>query len=268
MKIRAPRSSKVLHYLRDCCHLPEKRLTSIELFAVPETVRKSKCRSAGSCSGSPQTSLCWPTISFIFRIIPRNGSAPMCSKKFPEWLVLRFRESSFGISQNWISKMETPKLIGSAPLTVARLSAPAPAMAFTHLPGVPPSEASISLAHFLRILRRNAWKLAAFVTVVVLGALLVTLKLEKLYESVAVVKVDRPATRGIVGDEALQILPDNDLNQIITTQIEQIQSDPVIRPVAEKYHLLEVEKQLSGLTTAQASRRLAAPITLRGLKVT
>ena len=164
--------------------------------------------------------------------------------------------------------MDTPKLIGPAPLTVTRVPEPAPAMAVKHAAGLPPSEASLSLAHFVRIVRCHTWKLVAFVTIAVLGALLVTLKLEKLYESAAVVKVDRPATRGVVGYEALQVLPDNDLDQIITTQVEEIRSDPVLRPVAEKYHLLEMEKQLSELTAAQALRRLGAPITLRGLKVT
>src|SRR5215813_12647974 len=134
--------------------------------------------------------------------------------------------------------MDTPKLIGP-PLTLARLSEPTMATALAYRPELTGEEAGASLTHFLRILRRSWWKLFAFVAILVAASFYFSTKMEKLYESTATVKVDRLPTRGVVGEEASQVLPNNDVDQIITTQIEQIQSDSVLRPVAEKYHLLE-----------------------------
>ena len=38
----------------------------------------------------------------------------------------------------------------------------------------------------------------------------------------------------------------------MTTQIELVESDPVLRPVAEKYHLLDLENQFRWLNEAKA----------------
>jgi capsular exopolysaccharide synthesis family protein len=60
-------------------------------------------------------------------------------------------------------------------------------------------------------------------------------------------------------------MPANDADQFLATQIKLIQSDSVLRPVADQYHLLDVEKQ-SKEKTSQAQQD--APILLNKLKVT
>src|SRR5262245_30012299 len=117
--------------------------------------------------------------------------------------------------------MDTPKQIGP-PLSLARFSEPTLPAAFAYRPELSGAEASASLAHFLRILRKSWWKLFAFIALLVVGTFYFSSKMEKLYESTSTVKVDRLPTRGIVGEEASQVLPNNDVDQIITTQIEQV----------------------------------------------
>jgi polysaccharide biosynthesis transport protein len=163
--------------------------------------------------------------------------------------------------------MDTPKLIGTTAMKRSD-SAPVPGLSMpSYTLNLPVQEASASMTQFLRILHQNKWKLIGFVIVSLGLTLIVSSRMENLYESTAILKVDRYATRGVIGQEASREIHENDIDQIITTQIEQIQSDAVLRPVAEKYHLLELEKQLRALKPEQIARRMAAPIVLQGLKV-
>jgi capsular exopolysaccharide synthesis family protein len=124
-----------------------------------------------------------------------------------------------------------------------------------------------SLAHLIRIVMRQKWKLLAFIALAMMAAVVLQFTLTKLYEATAEVKIDRHSAQGVLGQEASQVSSVDDMDQIITTQVELAQSDPVLRPVAEEYKLLDQEHQLKGLDALETKRKRAAPIELKRLKV-
>jgi len=131
-----------------------------------------------------------------------------------------------------------------------------------------PEAPSVPLTHYLWILRRHRWKIIAFVATSVLAAGVVAARLQPIYESTATVDIDRQAPSEIVGEDAGRTSGLNDADQYIATQIKLIQSDAVLRPVAEQYHLLKREGQLSKDNPSKDQAAINAPIELRRLKVT
>jgi uncharacterized protein involved in exopolysaccharide biosynthesis len=131
----------------------------------------------------------------------------------------------------------------------------------------PTMEPQSSLHHFVELLIRHKWTIGAFVMVAMIVAGVVSRLLQPLYESTAVVRIDRRVTGGAVGLESSAMSPVNDMDQVMATQLEVLQSDPVLRPVADKYHLRELEKQFAGLTPDQIRAKRAAPVVLDRLKV-
>jgi succinoglycan biosynthesis transport protein ExoP len=130
-----------------------------------------------------------------------------------------------------------------------------------------PQAAHVPLAHYLWILRRHGWKIAAFVAGIVLATLIVSLRLTPIYESTATVDVDRQMPTGVLGQEALQNAT-NDADQFLATQVKLIQSDSVLRPVVDKYHLRDVEKDALEEAVDKSPTSLEAPVILKNLKVT
>lgn len=129
-----------------------------------------------------------------------------------------------------------------------------------------PDSTSIPLSHYLWILRRHLWLIVAFVTACVIATFIISKRLTPIYESTATVDVDRQAPQGIMGQEAMRNTP-NDADQFLATQVKLIQSDGVLRPVAERYKLLEHEKQLPD-DRKYANSLADAPILLKNLRVT
>lgn len=127
----------------------------------------------------------------------------------------------------------------------------------------------VPLTHYLWILRRHLRKILAFMLACVLATFIISARLEKIYESTATVDIDRQAPSQVVGDESKysENVP-NDADQFLATQLKLVQSDAVLRPVAEQYSLLEREGQLKGKTPEQVQKIIAAPIQLKRLKVT
>ena len=127
---------------------------------------------------------------------------------------------------------------------------------------------SVPLTHYLWILRRHRWKILSFVCATVIATLIVSTRLTPIYESSATIDVDRQMPTSIIGQEALRA-PLNDSDQFLATQIKLIQSDSVLRPVAEKFHLLDLEKESSEITPQRpALSETDAPVLLKKLKVT
>lgn len=127
--------------------------------------------------------------------------------------------------------------------------------------------AHVPLAHYLWILRRHAWKIAAFIVAVVLATTAISLRLTPIYESTAVVDIDRRMPTGVLGEEASQNLS-NDADQFLATQVRLIESDSVVRPVVEKYRLREVEKDALEKAVDDSATSLEAPVILKRLKIT
>lgn len=128
-------------------------------------------------------------------------------------------------------------------------------------------DVSLPLSHYFWILRRRLWKLIAFVAAVVLATAIVSLRLTPVYESVATLYVDRQEAKGVVGQDAQVTGYSNlDAESFLASQIRMVQSDSVVRPVAQKFDLLEREKQIRD--PADAPRAKDAPIVLKQLRVT
>jgi len=126
---------------------------------------------------------------------------------------------------------------------------------------------SVPFSHYLWILKRHLWAIAAFVIACVSATVIISSRLEPVYESTVTVDIDRQSPTGVVGQESTQsTLHDSD--QFMATQIKMIQSDSVLRPVAENYELREREGQLEDLGSHTLLDAEEAPIVLKNLKVT
>ncbi len=123
-----------------------------------------------------------------------------------------------------------------------------------------PEEPGARLSSYLWILRRHLWKILSFVFVSVAATLIVSSRLTPIYESTATVDIDRQMPTAIIGQEANQTGL-NDADQFLATQVKLIQSDSVLRPVAEKYNLLALE-------TGDPNAGLSGPVVLKKLNVT
>ncbi len=124
-----------------------------------------------------------------------------------------------------------------------------------------PDQSAVPLGHYVWILRRHRWKILGFVFGCVSAAIIISLRLTPVYESIATVDVDRQMPSAVIGQDAAR-MPANDADQFLATQVKIIQSDSVLRPVAEQYHLLDLENSHKP-TWAQQD----APMVLKKLKV-
>jgi capsular exopolysaccharide synthesis family protein len=128
----------------------------------------------------------------------------------------------------------------------------------------PPDQSAVPLSHYLWILRRHKWKILGFVLGCVAATVIVSKRLTPVYESTVTVDVDRQTPSAVIGQDATR-MPANDADQFLATQVKLIQSDSVLRPIADQYHLLDVEKQFAEKPTPAQED---APILLKKLKVT
>jgi succinoglycan biosynthesis transport protein ExoP len=131
-------------------------------------------------------------------------------------------------------------------------------------------ELRIPLSHYIGIVRRHAWTIASFVAACVLLSFVVSERMQPVYESTATIDVDRQAPAGIVG-EAASRMNDNDADQFLATQIKLIQSDSVLRPVANKFagwlQQASGGKTNNGKPETVDSRIQAAPVSMPALRV-
>jgi succinoglycan biosynthesis transport protein ExoP len=127
----------------------------------------------------------------------------------------------------------------------------------------PQDRSAVPLSHYLWILRRHRWKILGFVLGCVVATVVISARLTPVYESTVTVDIDRQMPSAVIGQDAAR-MPANDADQFLATQVKLIQSDSVLRPVAEQFHLLAVEKQASPERSRAAED---APIILNKLKV-
>ena len=132
----------------------------------------------------------------------------------------------------------------------------------------PPEQTAVPLAHYLWILRRHRWKILSFVFACVVATVIISARLTPIYESTVTVDIDRQMPSAIIGQDAARA-PMNDADQFLATQVKLIQSDSVLRPVAQQYHLLDAERSASSTTPEKSIEdQEEAPILLKKLKVT
>jgi polysaccharide biosynthesis transport protein len=131
----------------------------------------------------------------------------------------------------------------------------------------------IPISHYLWVLRRHRWRMLAFVLGVTLAVLAISARITPVYEAAATIDVDRQTPAGVIGQDAVRSAV-NDSDQFLATQTRLIQSDSVLRPVAQKFHLLDREGQTGDqpLVFGQSAppggtKPEEAPVLLRNLRV-
>ena len=134
--------------------------------------------------------------------------------------------------------------------------------------GFEPEKPGTPVTHYLWILRRHLWKMAAFVAACMLVTFIVSARLKPLYQSTATIDVNLQAPRGVVGQSSITAGNSEDPDIFLATQIRLIQSDAVLRPVAEQFHLLGRASQAENPNATAAQSLAEAPVSLGGLKVT
>lgn len=139
-----------------------------------------------------------------------------------------------------------------------------PAYAAPNFEAEPESDA-VPVSHYLWVIKRHKWKIAAFVIACVAATIVISKRLTPIYESTATIDVDRQAPAAIIGQDAARMAP-NDADQFLATQVKIIQSDSVLRPVAQRFHLGKTEE--SGGAAIRPAGADSAPMSLSNLKVT
>ncbi len=127
--------------------------------------------------------------------------------------------------------------------------------------------AQVPLSHYLWILRRQGWKMLAFVVLVVIATLIVSLRLTPIYESTVTIDIDRRMPTGVLGEESSQVA-NNDADQFLATQIKLIQSDSVLRPIVDRFNIREVEPDALEEAVDNSNTSIEAPVILKPLRVT
>ncbi len=127
---------------------------------------------------------------------------------------------------------------------------------------------TVPFSHYLWILRRHFWKVVAFVATCVLLTAIVSARLQPIYQSTATVNIDFQAPSGVVGQDSVSSFISEDPDKFLSTQVRLIQSDAVLRPVAEQFHLLGPMGQSGQPGSTKVQEVAAAPISLGSLQVT
>jgi capsular exopolysaccharide synthesis family protein len=134
------------------------------------------------------------------------------------------------------------------------------------MPETDPAAASVPLSHYLWVFRRNWWKILLFVACVVAATAVISMRLTPVFESTATIDIDRQMPSGIIGQEATRSLT-NDSDQFLATQAKLIQSDSVLRPVAQQFKL-NPEPEAQDAQNPKSPGADDAPVLLKNLRVT
>ncbi|HEY0758378.1 MAG TPA: polysaccharide biosynthesis tyrosine autokinase [Acidisarcina sp.] len=126
-------------------------------------------------------------------------------------------------------------------------------------------EQVLSFAQYYWLLRTHWWKIALAVTVCTTLALFLSFRLTPIYESTARVAIDLKTPSSVIGEASVNGSTGSDADQVFNTELQLIQSDTVLRPVAEQFHLLD------GMGTKKVQEEAEtsdAPVSLANLTVT
>jgi capsular exopolysaccharide synthesis family protein len=121
----------------------------------------------------------------------------------------------------------------------------------------------LSLDHYVWLLKRHWWKIAAAVFLCTALTAIYCFSVTPIYESTASIAIDHQMPSTAIGPDSPPT-DNGNLDDLLNTEVRIIQSDPVLRPVADQFHLL-------GLTTGSAAghpaRESDGPVELPGLSV-
>ena len=117
-------------------------------------------------------------------------------------------------------------------------------LTYTGAPAAGEAEELLSMHHYLWLLKRAWWKIAlavlATTALVTIGCFLVT----PIYEATARITVDNKVPTSVLSQDAGS-QSTSDVEEFLNTEMDLIQSDAVLRPVAEQFHLLPAAKHAS-----------------------
>lgn len=121
-------------------------------------------------------------------------------------------------------------------------------------------EELLPMHHYLWLLRRAWWKIAVAVLAVTVLTGIGCFVITPVYEATARITVDNKVPSSAIGQEAAA-QSTSDVEEFLTTEMDLIQSDAVLRPVAEEFHLLPKDK-------AGRQELPTSSVTLKNLTVT
>lgn len=90
---------------------------------------------------------------------------------------------------------------------------------------------------YLKIVAAAKWRIAIAILLGLVATYALSLQMQPVYEAVATLEVDRDIPPGLVGSQSERRIFTGDDDVYIATQMKLIQSDAVLRPVAEKFGL-------------------------------
>lgn len=134
------------------------------------------------------------------------------------------------------------------------------------MPETESAAVAVPLSHYLWIFRRNWWKILLFVACAVAATAVISMRLTPVFESTVTIDIDRQMPSGIIGQESTRSLT-NDSDQFLATQAKLIQSDSVLRPVAQQLKL-NPDPEAQNAQNPKSPSADDAPVLLRNLKVT
>jgi succinoglycan biosynthesis transport protein ExoP len=137
-------------------------------------------------------------------------------------------------------------------------AASAPLLTYAPPPSSQEPEELLSMHHYLWLLRRAWWKIALAVAICTVLTAALCFVVTPVYEATARITVDNKVPTAMLGQDAAA-QNTSDVEEFLNTEMDLIQSDSVLRPVAEKFHLLK-SKHGDGLPSG--------PVALKNLTVT
>jgi capsular exopolysaccharide synthesis family protein len=159
--------------------------------------------------------------------------------------------------------LPSPGLSGPVPAIPERITASQPAYVYAE----PDAEEQVlPLSHYLWVLKQRRWEILAFVLTSVIATVVVSSRLTPIYEATATLDIDLGIPTSVIGQNSNA--PSNyDADQFLSTQIRLIQSDSVLRPVAQRLKVSAPAKANPGDSQLPTTRAEDAPVGLGGLKV-
>ena len=124
-------------------------------------------------------------------------------------------------------------------------------------------ESRLPITHYGWVLWKRRWWILLFATISTLVTLFVSLRITPVYEATATLDFDRRVPSGVIGRESEVTV--QDAEQFITAQIRLLQSDSVLRPVAQRFNLIDITRKPSGINGVTVQEE---PVRLSNLKVT
>jgi polysaccharide biosynthesis transport protein len=105
----------------------------------------------------------------------------------------------------------------------------------------PETDDVLPLDHYIWLLKRHWWKIIAAVVFCTALTAIFCFYVTPVYEATASIAIDHQLPSTAIGQDSAPTETGN-LDDILNTEVRIIQSDPVLRPVAEQYHLLGQKK--------------------------